>query len=378
MTAMRSAGKSDYTFFILLAVMLTVGFIVLTSASAPLGAQKFGDGFHYVKRQFLFGLLPGLAAFFVASRLDYRLFRRFWPHLYALTLVVLALVFVPGLRADWGTSHSWINLFGFSFQPIEVAKVTFAVALAGWLEAVGERRLADARYGLLPFLVGLGLVGGLLMAQPDTGGLLVVAAMAMATFVVAGAPWFHLGSIIGLGTAGLYAVVKVSPYRLARFMTFLHPENDPLGKGYHINQAFLAIGSGGLFGLGLGHSRQKFLYLPEVAGDSIMAVMSEELGFVMMTLFFIVFAFFIARGFSLAKATQDDFGRFLVVALMSWITAQAFLNVGSMIGLMPMTGLPFPFVSYGGTSLFAMLGAMGLIASVARHAGTRPVRGHKR
>jgi cell division protein FtsW len=374
---MRPVGKPDYTFFVLLAVMLVVGFIVLTSASAPLGAQKFHDGFHYVKRQFLFGLLPGLVAFFVASRIDYRHFRRFWPHFYALSLVVLSLVFIPGLRADWGTSRSWISLFGFSFQPIEVAKVTFAIGLAGWLEAVGERKLADARHGLLPFLLGLGLVAGLLMAQPDTGGVLVVAAMAMVTFLVAGAPWHHLGAIIGLGVAGLYAVIKAAPYRLARFTTFMHPELDPLGRGYHINQAFLAIGSGGLFGLGLGHSRQKFLYLPEVAGDSVMAVMAEELGFIAMMVFFALFAVFIARGFSIAKGTSDDFGRFLVVALMSWIAVQAFLNVGSMIGLMPMTGLPFPFVSYGGTSLFATLGAMGLIASVARHTGTRPARGHK-
>jgi cell division protein FtsW len=368
-----TAGKSDYTFYLLLGLLLAVGFAALVSASAPLGAQKFQDGFHYVKRQFLFGLVPGLIAFFLASRLDYRIFRRFWPYFFGVTLIALSLVFIPGIRADWGTSHSWINVFGFSFQPIEVAKVTVALALAGWLEAVGERRLADPRQGLMPFLVGLGLVAGMLMAQPDTGGVLVVASMAMAAFLVAGAPWLHLGTIIGLGAAGLYAVIKAAPYRMARFMTFLHPEKDPLGSGYHINQAFLAIGSGGLLGVGLGHSRQKFLYLPEVAGDSVMAVMAEELGLVMMIAFLALFAAFVVRGLTIARRSQDDFGRYLAVALTAWVASQAFFNIGSMIGLMPMTGLPFPFVSYGGTALFATLGAMGLIASVARHSGTRPI-----
>lgn len=360
-------SKPDYVFMAMLAAILAVGFVVLTSASGPLGSQQFHDGFHFIKRQFYYGLLPGVVFFLVFAKIDYRFWRRWWPHLYVLSLAMLILVFVPGLAAPWGTSRSWIGIGGFSFQPIEFVKLTFLLALAGWLQAVGERQLADWRQGPWPFLIGLGLVAALVMAQPDTGGLLVIAGIAMAEYFVAGAPWSHLAGFAAMAAVGVAAIVVTAPYRLARLTTFLHPAADPLGRGYHINQAFLAIGSGGLIGLGLGHSRQKFLYLPEVAGDSIMAVMAEELGFVVMLLFLIFFLAFLMRGLSIAKRAHDDFGRFIVTGIMAWVAVQAALNIGSMVGLMPITGLPFPFVSSGGTALTAMLAAMGVVVNVSRY-----------
>jgi cell division protein FtsW len=367
--AARSApvrGRPDYVFIGLLAALVAVGFVALTSASGPLGASKFHDGFHYLKRQFLFGLLPGTALFLFLSRFEYRRLLRFWRLFLVASLVLLVVVFVPGLRAPWGTSRSWITLFGMSLQPIEIVKLTLAVAVAGWLESIGERGIRDWRQGLAPFLLGLGFVAGLVMAQPDTGGVMVLASLVVAQYLVAGAPWPHLAAIGAVGAAGLYAVVKAAPYRMARFMTFLHPELDPLGKGYHINQAYLAIGSGGVFGLGLGQGLQKKLYLPEVVGDSVVAVMAEELGFVLIILFLALFVAFVWRGFAVARRTADVFGRLLATGLMAWMSIQAFLNVGSMVGLMPMTGLPFPFVSYGGTALFASLAAMGLVVAISR------------
>lgn len=367
-------NKPDYVFLGLLAAVLAVGFVVLTSASAPLGAQKFQDGFYYLKHQALAGLLPGAVLFLVLSAVDYRFWRRLWPHLYVAAVVLLVLVFIPGLAADWGTSRSWLNVYGFSFQPVEAVKLLFVLAMAGWLTATGERGVADWRSGFLPFVTGVGLVAGLLVLQPDTGGMFALAFIAAAQYFAAGAPFTHLVALVAMGAAGLWAVVRAAPYRLARFMTFLNPELDPSGRGYHINQAFLAVGSGGIFGLGLGHSRQKYLYLPEVAGDSIMAVMAEEFGFVLMVAFIALFAAFVWRGLTVARRAPDDYGRYVAVGIVAWVGGQALLNIGSIVGLMPMTGLPFPFVSYGGTAMMSLLAAMGVMVSVSRFSGTRASR----
>jgi cell division protein FtsW len=363
-----AAAKPDYLFLGLLAALLAVGFIVLTSASGPVAVERYGNVFHLVKRQALYGLLPGAFLFVLAAGIDIRQLRNAYAWFYGSSILLLALVFIPGVAADWGTSHSWLSVAGLSIQPVEIVKLTFIFAAAGWLVRMGERELNDWRTGLLPFLFGFGALGGLLIMQPDTGGLMVLGFIAVAMYVVAGAPWRDFAAIAGLGALGLAAIVKTAPYRAERFMTFLHPEKDPLGIGYHINQAYLAIGSGGWFGLGLGHSRQKFQYLPEVAGDSIVAVMAEELGFVAVVAFLAAYLAFCWRGFGIARRSPDDFSRYVAVGIMAWISAQAFLNVGSMLGLMPMTGLPLPFVSHGGSALMMTLLAMGVMVGISRRA----------
>jgi cell division protein FtsW len=217
-------------------------------------------------------------------------------------------------------------------------------------------------------MAALSIVIGLLIMQPNTGSMAVITGSALLMYYVSGAPvlWFVA---LGLGGFGLIALlIKLTPYRAARFMTFLHPELDPQGVGYHINQAFLAVGSGGLFGLGYGHSRQKYMYLPEVAGDSIFAVMAEELGFFLCLVFLAAIAILVDRCFKIARNSTDDFGRFLVTGIGCWIAIQTVLNISSMIGLMPMTGVTLPFVSYGSSAMMALAIGLGIVASVSRQA----------
>jgi cell division protein FtsW len=243
--------------------------------------------------------------------------------------------------------------------------------VAAWLASRHENDVKTLERGLIPFLAIMGIVMLLLIRQPNTGSTMVIAGASLLAYFVAGAPWIWF---VGLGgiSAGLVAIlIKLTPYRAARFMTFMHPELDPNGIGYHINQAFLAIGSGGLFGLGYGLSRQKYLYLPEVATDSIFAVMAEELGLVVSVLFLAAIAALVWRCFEIAKRAPDPFGTYLVAGIAGWIALQSFFNVASMIGLMPITGVTLPFVSYGSSSLLALAAGCGIVASVSRQATER-------
>ncbi|MDD5251362.1 MAG: putative peptidoglycan glycosyltransferase FtsW [Patescibacteria group bacterium] len=365
MFATKARHQPDYVFMALAAAWLLIGLVVLTSASGPTAIQKFQDAYYYVRHQLLVGILPGLVAFAVTASVDYRTWRRWATPFFALAVVLLLLVFVPGLAASWGTSKSWLNFGGFSFQPVEVAKIALIVFLAKWFDERGDARDADG--GLLPFLAAFGLIAVLLLLQPDVGSLLVVGTAATAVYFLAGAPWRHMAGLIGLAGVALFALVKTSSYRASRLMTFLHPELDPQGIGYHINQAYLAIGSGGLFGLGLMHSRQKQLFLPEAVGDSVFAVLAEEFGFIMTVAVLAIIVAFLWRGWQVAQAAPDRFGRLLVGGIVAWICAQAAFNIASMVGLMPITGLPLPFMSYGGTSTVALLAAIGIMVNVSAH-----------
>ncbi len=226
--------------------------------------------------------------------------------------------------------------------------------------------MSDWRTGLLTFVFGFGLIGGLLILQPDMGGLMALGAIAVAMYMVAGAPWRDLAVIAAMGLVGIFALIKAAPYRLARLTAFLHPLEDPQGTSYHINQALLAVGSGGIFGLGFNQSRQKHLYLPEVAGDSIVAVMAEEMGLVFMLMFLGLYLALCLRGMKIAKEAPDDFTRLMASGITAWFGFQAIINIGSMIGIMPMTGLPLPFVSHGGSALMMSLAGVGVMLSLSR------------
>jgi cell division protein FtsW len=358
--------QTDHVFLWLLGALVAFGLVMLTSASGPVAIQKYhGDAYHFLTHQVLFGLLPGTVLFVIASRIDYRFWKRVAKPVFIAAVLLLLLVFVPGIGAQWGTTRSWIGVGGFSLQPAEIMKVAFLLFMASWLEAADPRELSTLRGGLLPFITQLGFVGVILMLQPDLGTLLVIGGMAAAVYFLAGAPWAHL---LGLGAAGAAAVtllINTVKYRADRLIAFLHPELDPRGVGYHINQAFLAVGSGGWFGLGLGHSRQKYLYLPEVANDSIFAVAAEELGFITVLLVLGLFLAFLWHGASIARSAPDRFGRLVASGIVAWVFFQMLFNIGSMVGLLPLTGLPLPFVSYGGTALMMLLAAMGVLHNIA-------------
>jgi cell division protein FtsW len=227
--------------------------------------------------------------------------------------------------------------------------------------------MRDVHGGFLPFVAVLGTIMLLLILQPDIGTMFIIAVSAIIVYFVGGAPLTYVGGLIVLGILGLALLIGLAPYRAARLTTFLNPELDPQGIGYHVNQALLAIGTGGLFGLGYGHSRQKFQYLPEVAGDSIFAVIAEEMGFLAVMVLLALFLALLWRLISIAQAAPDKFGRYVAVGVAAWIVMQAFVNIGSMVALLPITGVPLPFVSYGGTSLAVSLAAIGVVLSVSRY-----------
>ena len=364
----KSIHAPDYTFLGLVAALILFGFFMLASASGPSGYESFGDSFYFVKHQFIFGLIPGIAALLLFSRIPYTYWKRSaWP-LFLLSLLLLTLVFIPGIGATFGSSRSWISIGGlFSLQPAEIVKLTFLFYLAAWLEKQGEEGVRDVTSGFLPFVTVLGMMMFLLALQPDVGTMAIIVGMSMVVYFIAGAPWKHLAILVSGGVGLLLLLIKIAPYRAARLTTFLSPELDPQGIGYHINQALLAIGSGGLFGLGYGHSRQKFQYLPEVSGDSIFAIIGEEMGFVIASLVVLGFLWFFLKAIKIAKASPDPFGRYLVIGIVSWIMFQAFVNIGSMVSIMPITGVTLPFISYGGTSLAVCLAAIGVILNISRY-----------
>ncbi len=365
---LRTKGTMDYAFLATVGVLILFGLIVLLSASAPSGYAKFGDSYYFVKHQLIFGLIPGIAGLLIFSRIPYLFWKKYAWNLLLISIGLLLLVFIPGFSAEFGTSRSSVSIFGlFSFQPSEVAKLTFLFYLAGWLSARDERGVRDFRTGLLPFLIVLVVIASLMLLQPDTGSMTILAAMALVVYFVAGAPVTYIVGLITAGFGAISLLIAITPYRAARFTTFLNPELDPQGIGYHINQALLALGSGGFFGLGYGHSRQKFQYLPEVVGDSIFAIIGEEMGFVVAVLLIGLFLFFLWRLIDIAKRCPDNFSKFFVVGVGAWILIQAFENIGSMVALMPITGVPLPFISYGGTSLAILMCAIGVVLNISKH-----------
>lgn len=341
---------------------------MLTSASAPNGYATFGDSYYFIKHQLIFGLIPGAGAMFLFSRIPYTFWKKHAWNLLLLSIALLVIVFIPGLSAGIGTAHSWISFGGlFSLQPSEVVKLTFLFYLAAWLGQRAGHGVRDVNSGLLPFVLVLGSVLGLLILQPDVGTMSIIAAISLVVYFVAGAPLIYVSGFILSGLAGLGLLISLAPYRAARFTTFLHPELDPQGIGYHINQALLAIGSGGIFGAGYGHSLQKFQYLPEVESDTIFAVIGEELGLIMCLLVLCGFLAFVWRSLAIAKAAPDQFSKLVVVGVTAWIAIQAFVNIGSMVALLPMTGVTLPFVSYGGTSLAVCMAAVGVVMNISRY-----------
>lgn len=362
-----SDGKPDYFLMGLIFLLCGFGLVMLSSASSVKAFREFEDSYYFVWQQFSRGFLIGLIFFYFLSKFDYRKWERFTIAFVGVSFLLLILVFIPGIGAQYGSARSWLNIAGFSVQPAEIVKLLLILSLAGWFSYRGKQANADFWNGLIPFMVILGAVSGLIMLQPDLGTLMVVVTIAMTMYYIAGASIRHVVGLLLLGVGAFGLAIIQAPYRAARLATFLNPELDPSGAGYHINQALLAVGSGGLFGLGFGQSRQKFAYLPEVMGDSIFAVIAEELGFILAASLVVIFILFAWRCIRLAKRVDDDYARLIVIGITSWISFQAFFNIGAMIGILPLTGIPLPFISFGGTALVATLAAGGILINISRH-----------
>lgn len=356
-------------------LLLIIGIVMLSSASAVLSYQKFGTPYYYTIHQLLFGLIPGLALLYITSRVDYHHWRTLALPFLMGSIVLLVLVFLPGIGYEYGGARRWIHIGPLLFQPSEVVKLSLLLYLATWLSVKGAKHVQNFAYGFLPFTVMIGVIAVLVILQPDIGTMGVISAIAFTMYFIGGAAVPHLAIAGAAGIVMILVLIRTAEYRLQRFMTFLQPELDPLGIGYHINQALLAIGSGGLLGRGFGHSRQKFAYLPEVTGDSIFAIVAEEMGFLFTIFFIALFVFIAARGLRIARNAPDDFGKFIAVGVVAWIIFQAFINIAAMLSLLPLTGIPLPFVSYGGSAMLVSLAAVGILINISRQG--RSAAGHR-
>ena len=358
--------KMDRVLLFIILTLTVFGLIMVASAGVFYATTRFGDPNYFIKHQFLYGFLLGMPVLYLFSKIDYHFWKKVSVPMFLLSLIGLILVFIPGIGSNAYGASRWINLGPISFQPSEMVKLSLILYLGAWLESRGGEKIKDIYEGMLPFLFILAIAGFLIIKQPDTGTLGVIILIAMSMFFVSGANIAHIFTMFAVGGLGLAILIAVAPYRMNRFLVFLNPEHDPQGVGYQINQALLAIGSGGIFGLGLGHSRQKFNFLPEPIGDSIFAIIGEELGLLGAGIVVVLFTLFALRAIKIAKSAPDDFGKIVAVGIVAWVVFQAFVNIAAITALMPLTGIPLPFISYGGTSFIFLMAAMGILLNISK------------
>ena len=352
----------DLPFTMLVVLIMGIGLIMEYSASFAKAYYTWGNSAHFFTRQAVFAL-GGIAAMYIISRMNYQYFRGLSIPLIAISVVLLILVLFIGTKLNG--SRRWIYIGTFGFQPSEVAKTAIIMCFATMISAFGER-MKTFKYGIVPFAAILVIVAGLIAMEPHLSGTILVLATGAALLFVGGVHWGWFAGMIGAGVAGIFAVTKLMPHALSRLSTWQDPFSVPRDEGYQIIQSLYAVGSGGLLGVGLGKSRQKYLYLPEQHNDFIFAVVCEELGFIGAGIVLFLFALLIIRGYWIAIHSHDKFGSILVVGIMSKLALQTFLNVAVVTNLIPTTGISLPFFSYGGTSLMIQLAEMGMVLAVSR------------
>jgi len=356
--------SGDRMFFVLTLVLALAGLAIFSSAALGLLARESSSVSKDILLQSGLGFGLGLVALIFARAIPLAWVKRCAPYLYFATLLFTMLVFVPGIGFHSGGATRWIDLHFITVQPAEFLKIGFVLMLAWWL-APRARMLSDPKKGLFPFVAILALPVGLLIAQPNTSTMLLIIAIGMAMYFAAGAPWRDFRILAFLAILAFGTIALARPYVLERLYTFANPSENPLSSGYQIQQSMIAIGSGGLLGRGFGQSVEKFNYLPEPDGDSVFAVFAEEAGFVGAVLLLALFVALAARGIVIAGNSHSHFGGLIAFGFSFIIILQAFINIGAMLGIIPLTGLPLPFISHGGTALLAVLLMCGLILNVA-------------
>ena len=356
----------DTYFFGIVLLISLIGIFSFVSASLGILAHSETKFYGVLFGQLVLGFVGGLAALWVAIRIPYHFWRNNAFVIFIITLVLTLAVFVPHLGFAHGGARRWISIAHISFQPAELLKVGFVIYFAAWL-AWTSKQEEEFKYKLLPFLIMLGLVAGALLVQPDTKSLILITAAACSMLFVSGVSWKKILGIIGVGLVGILLLALVRPYLMNRIKTYISPSSDSRGSSYQLQQGLIAIGSGGIFGRGLGQSVQKFNYLPEPQGDSIYAVIGEEFGFIGSALLVVLYVFLAIRGYKIALQARDIFGQYLVVGIITLLVSQSFLNMASLVGLFPLTGVPLVFISQGGTALMIALFASGMVLNVSRY-----------
>lgn len=362
----KSLGKPDFWLIASILGLLTIGIVMVYSAGSVLAFHNYGDSFYFVKRQMLFAGL-GLAAMFFMMNFDFRILKKYSKVLLLVCFGLLVIVLIPGIGVVRGGARSWLGISSFGIQPSEFMKLGMILFLS-YLLSKEDYRITHFTRGLLPPLGMIGAAFGLIMLQPDLGTGTVMFGASLLIVFTAGARIKHLAGLAALGVLGFVGLILAAPYRLQRITAFLDPWSDPLGAGYQIIQSLYAIGPGGLAGLGLGMSRQKYSYVPEPQTDFIFSILAEELGFIGGLLVLTLFLILVWRGMRVAMTVDDLFGSLLAVGIVGMVGIQVVINIGVVIGLMPVTGITLPLISYGGSSLTLMLTALGILLNISRFA----------
>jgi cell division protein FtsW len=354
----KKHNSSDRWTLVATVVLSLFGVLMVYDSSVAVAIRDFGNQYYYLRDQ-LKWLAVGFLALTVFSFVEYHYWYKLALPILLGTLVLLLAVFLPGIGVAALGAHRWINLGFFVLQPAELAKLALVIYLSAWFSVRERGRLAA-------FALLVSMVVGLVLLEPDLGTSVIIVVIALILYFSSGAPLRHFAVITPILLFGIVGLAVISPYRAARLTTFLHPQEDPLGSSYHIRQVLLGLGSGGWFGVGIGQSRQKYEYLPEANTDSIFVIIGEETGFVGAGAVILMFMFASWRGFRIAKRARDGFGRLLAIGITSWISLQTIINLSAMVALLPLTGVPLPFISYGGSSLIITLAAVGMLLNISR------------
>lgn len=361
---MSSQNKYQKSLYLFTAILVIVGFLSLISASSIIGAEDYHDSYYFVKKQLIQGILGGLFLAWLISKIPYQFFKKISIILLIINVGLVLLCFIGPFKHPVNASFRWLKIGPFVFQPSELLKITYILFLASLLSSLKAEKRKNSAF--LIFLISLGLTAGLLAKQPSTGTSLILGLSSLAMYFAAGLNIKQILVVGLLGGLGLMVLIIKTPYRMQRLTSFLSGANDPLGSGYQSQQSLIGIGSGGIIGVGFGNSLQRFNYLPESHTDAIFSIMAEEFGFVGSICLLIIYLLFISSGLKLAGAVSDLYGKFVIIGIISGIGFQAFINIASMCKLMPITGIPLPFISYGSSAFITNLLGLGIISNIAK------------
>ncbi len=360
----RSIAKSapklpiSFTLFVLPIILSVIGLIFVFESSSIRSLSETGDSFHYLKLQG-FWIVFGIIGMFVLSFFNYKhLYLISFPFL-AIVIVLLMVVLIPAIGHTAGGTQGWIDLGFFNMQPTEFAKVALIIYLASWFSKKEKSKF-------LPFLMLMGFLILLIMLQPDLGAATIIFCLSVSIYYLAGQDLKYLLLLFPVSVIGFLLLVFAAPYRLKRLTAFLNPTEDPQGVGYHINQILISLSNGGMFGQGFGASRQKYLFLPEAHTDSIFAIYGEELGFIGSVILIGAYVFFLYKLLRIYESTSDKFAQLLIGGILAFFGLQIMINLGGMVGLMPLTGVPLPFISYGGSHILISFALVGIAVNIAK------------
>lgn len=353
----KQSGSYDKVLLILAILLTILGVIFVLNASAPEAINSYSDRYYFAKQQLLWGIIA-VTSMFVVSRIHYNFWSKFATFALVVNLIFLVIVLIPNIGITVSGAKRWIDFGSFRFQPSELMKFTLTIYIA---------KIASMKKSLKAYLVPLGIVIALVMLQPDLGTSVIITLIVFSQINISGINFLKIaGLMLSGGVLGILLIIT-SVYRRERLLSYFQPFADATGRSYHIRQILYALGSGGLFGVGLGQSRQKYLFLPEASTDSIFAVIAEELGFLGASAFIFLFVLLVVRCLKIVKNTDEIFPKVLATGLTTWIAAQSLINLSSMVALTPLTGVPLPFISYGGSSLVTVSIACGILLNISKN-----------